>query len=83
MEEWPPKWRIAVNILNESWTADKGLFSSLGFGQGANNSSPFTMAMLRNVHNCLGLEQILWYNLSNGKGTICSEVLKSLYPIIS
>jgi hypothetical protein len=28
-------WRIAVNILNkQSWTADKGLSSSLGLGMG-------------------------------------------------
>jgi len=56
MEQQPPIWRIAVDILNnESWTADKRWSSSLGFGLGANNSSPYTMAMLWNVHNCLGL----------------------------
>jgi len=41
MEERPPIWRIAVNILNkQSPTADKGWSSSLGFGRGAKNSSP-------------------------------------------
>jgi hypothetical protein len=41
MEEWTPIWRVVVNILNkQSQTADKGLSSSLGGGQGANNSSP-------------------------------------------
>ena len=41
MEEWPPIWRVATNILNkQSWTADKWCSSSLGVGQGANNSSP-------------------------------------------
>ena len=31
MEEWPPIWRIAVNILNkQSQTADKGWSSNLG-----------------------------------------------------
>jgi hypothetical protein len=34
-------WREAANILNkQSRTADKGWSSSLGFGRGANNSSP-------------------------------------------
>jgi hypothetical protein len=33
-------WRVAANKLNkQSWTADKGWSSSLGLGQGANNSS--------------------------------------------
>jgi len=40
MEEWPPIWRVAVNILNkQSQTADKGWFSSLRVGQGSKNSS--------------------------------------------
>jgi hypothetical protein len=35
-------WRVAANILNkQSRTADKGWFSSLGVGRGANNSSPY------------------------------------------
>lgn len=30
-------WRLVANTLNkQSWTADKGLSSSLGVGQGAN-----------------------------------------------
>jgi hypothetical protein len=33
-------WRVAANILNkQSRTADKGWYSSLGVGRGANNSS--------------------------------------------
>src|SRR5215469_2150675 len=37
MEEQPPIWRVAVNILNkQSWTADEGWSSSLGVGRGAN-----------------------------------------------
>jgi hypothetical protein len=41
MEERPPIWRLAANILNkQSRTADTGWSSSLGFGRGANNSSP-------------------------------------------
>jgi hypothetical protein len=47
MEERPPVWRVAADILNnESWTADKGWPSNLGFGQDANNFSPYTVAML-------------------------------------
>jgi hypothetical protein len=35
MEERPPIWRVAVNILNkQSRTADKGWSSSLGLGEG-------------------------------------------------
>jgi hypothetical protein len=42
MEERPPIWRIAANILNkQSRTAEKGWSSSLGVGRGANNSSPW------------------------------------------
>jgi hypothetical protein len=41
MEERPPIWRVAANLLNtQSRTADKGWSSSLGVGWGANNSSP-------------------------------------------
>jgi len=40
MEEWPPIWKAAVNILNkQSQTGDKGWSTSLGVGQGANNFS--------------------------------------------
>jgi len=41
IEERPPIWRVAVNILNkQSWTVEKGWSSSLGVGRSANNSSP-------------------------------------------
>ena len=54
MEEWPPIWRIAADIFNEqSRTADKRWSSSLGFGRGANNSSPLKRIMLRNVYKSL------------------------------
>jgi hypothetical protein len=34
-------WKVAANILNkQSRTADKGWYSTLGVGRGANNSSP-------------------------------------------
>jgi hypothetical protein len=42
MEERPPIWRVAANILNKQLqTADKGWSSSLEVGRGANNSSPW------------------------------------------
>jgi len=48
MEERPPIWREAANILNvQSRTADKGRSSSLGFGRGANNFSPQKRIVLR------------------------------------
>jgi len=42
MEERPPIWRVAANILNkQSRTADEVWSSSLGVGRGANNASPW------------------------------------------
>ena len=42
MEERPPIWRVAENILNkQSRKADEGWSSSLGVGRGANNASPW------------------------------------------
>ena len=39
IEERPPIWRVAANILNkQSRTADKGWYSSLGVGRSANKS---------------------------------------------
>ena len=39
MEERPPTWRVAANILNkQSRTADGGWPYSFGVGRGANNS---------------------------------------------
>ena len=50
IEERPPLWRVAANILNkQSRTADEGWSSSLGVGRGANNPSRKTL-MLRNIH---------------------------------
>ena len=41
LEEWPPIWRLAKNVLNKQLRrAGKGWSSSLGFGWGANNTSP-------------------------------------------
>ena len=71
MEERPPIWRVAANILNkQSRTADKGWSSSLGVGQGADNSSLLNRILLQNIHRQSrrpGL--ILWYDLSNERGT--------------
>ena len=41
MEEQPPVWRIAANVLNKQLrTADEGWSANLGFGRGANKASP-------------------------------------------
>jgi hypothetical protein len=54
VEEWPPIWRVAANILNKQWrTADEGWSSSLGVGRGADNSSPLKQAQSRNIQTCL------------------------------
>jgi hypothetical protein len=51
LEEWPPTWRVAANILNkQSLTADKKRSSSWGVGRGANNSSSLKHILLRNNH---------------------------------
>ena len=51
MEERPPIWRVAANILNkQSRTADKRWSTSFGVGLGANNSSTQKRFTLRNVH---------------------------------
>jgi hypothetical protein len=61
MEQQLPAWRVAVNILNkQSRTADKGWSCGLRFGRGANNYKLKKIAILRNVHNCLGLGLNLW-----------------------
>jgi hypothetical protein len=70
MEEWPAMWRVAANILNkQSRTADEGWSSSLGVGRGANNSL-LKCILLRNIHRqSLGPGLILWYDLSDERGT--------------
>jgi hypothetical protein len=50
MDEREGLERIAMNILNmQSWTADKRQSSSLGAGQGTNNSLPQKTSTLQNV----------------------------------
>ena len=60
-----------MNILNkQSRTADKAWSSSLGVGRGANISSPLKRMLLRNIHRQrLGPGLIIWYDLSNERGT--------------
>jgi hypothetical protein len=68
-EKRPPIWRIAANIMNKKpWASNKGLSSSLGVGQGANNSSQ-KLAELQHRCRCLGPGPILGFELCNGKGT--------------
>ena len=71
MEEEPPMWRVAVNILNKQLrTADKGWFSNLGVGQGASNSSLLKYILLWNIHRQnIGPGLLLWYDLRNKRGT--------------
>ena len=70
-EKRPSIRRVAANIWNKQLqTADKWWSCSLGFGQGANNSSPLKRVMLRNIHTkSPGPGLTLWYDLSNEKGT--------------
>jgi len=57
MEEEPPIWMAAVNILNkQSRTADKRWSSSLGVGQGAHNSSLLKHILLWNFHKASDLD---------------------------
>jgi len=52
MEEWPPVWRVAANILNQQlWRADKG-----------------KLIILQNISQGLGLGLIIWYDVSYGNG---------------
>jgi len=70
MEEWPPIWRVAVNILNKQLQAAyKWWFSSLRVGQSGDISVPSKLALLQKKFVCLRPGLILSYDLSNGKGT--------------
>ena len=60
-----------MNIMNkQSRTADKGRSSSLGIGRGADNSLSYNWPCLE-TDTCASdtYSFILWYDLSNGKGT--------------
>ena len=70
MNERPPVWRVAANILhNPSRRADKVWSSSLGVGRGANNSSCKTLTLLRTLNTCLGPGLTLWYDINKEKWT--------------
>jgi len=63
--ELPPLWRVLANISNmHSPTAGK-----LNGWARCSTFSPKNLTLLRNGCMCLGPGMILWYNLSNGKGT--------------
>jgi len=73
MEERPPIWRVAANILNkQSRTADKWWSSFLGVGRGANNPTPYKLTYLRNINGWIDSGQICWCDGSKGKGTFDS-----------
>jgi hypothetical protein len=71
MEERPPIWRVAANILNmQSQIADKGWSSSLGVGRGANNSSLWKpISVMKHLQTKPGPGLILWCDQSNKRGT--------------
>jgi len=70
MDEWPPIWRVAVNILNKQLQAAyKGWFFSLRVGQSGDISVPSKLVLLQKKFVCLRPGLVLWYDLSNGKGT--------------
>ena len=65
MEEWPPIWKVAANIMNmQPRTSDKGWSSSLGVGRGVDNSSPKYLVLLWNLNTCIRSALIPWYDLS-------------------
>ena len=68
MEKWPPIWRVAMNILiKQPWTADKGWSSTL---VSCKQLLTVKCILLQNIHaESLRPGLILWYNLSNKKGT--------------
>jgi len=71
MEERPPVWRIASNILNkQSRTREKGWSSSLGVGRGVDKSPTLKLTLSRIMNTCLEPGLILCYDLSNERGTL-------------
>jgi len=78
MEERPPIWRVAANILNkQSRTADKGWSASLGVARGATNSSPQKLTMLRNISQDLGLGLVLRSDASSGNRSKWEDNIKT------
>jgi len=57
MEERPPIWRAAENILNKQpQKANDGWSSRLVIGRDAYNSSPLKRILLQNIHKALDLD---------------------------
>jgi hypothetical protein len=72
MEERPPIWRVAANILNkQSWTGDKVWSSRRGGGLGEVLTAPHCKKsiLLRNIYKNTRPALIFWYGLSIGEGT--------------
>jgi hypothetical protein len=56
-------------LNKKSWTAEKGWSSSLGLGKGLTTHCE-NESLLRNIYRqSLGPGLILWYDLSNERGT--------------
>ena len=70
MEEQPPIWRVAANILNkQSRTANKGRSSAWGLSEVLTTLHHRNWPCYEMDTIALWPELILSYNLSNGKGT--------------
>jgi len=69
-DEQPSMWKAATNISNKkSRTADKGW--SYNFGGWARCCQLLTIktGLLQNINTFHGPEMIIWYDLSNKKGS--------------
>jgi hypothetical protein len=55
-EEGPQIWRIAANILNKQWTADKGWSSSLGVRRWSTTSHRITVICYEMFQSALDLD---------------------------
>jgi hypothetical protein len=68
MEEWPPIWRVAANILNRQLTRDGP--PAWGLGKGLTTPHCENKSLLQNIHRqSLGPGLTLWYDLSIERGT--------------
>jgi len=70
MEERPPIWRSAANILNnQSRKDDKGGPPAWWLGEVLTTPHRKKNALLRNRYMCMGPGLVLWYDLRREKGT--------------
>jgi len=68
MEERPPVWRVAVNILNKHCVQPtRSGTPALGLGELLITPHCKKSFPLRNVYKSLGSGLILWYDITNGK----------------